>query len=258
MTRFLASVRSAEEAAIVLEGGADLVDAKEPRAGALGRVEPTALAEILREVAGRRPVSATIGDLLLEPRPIVAAVTRMAGSGVDIVKIGIFAGAFEATLEALRPLARDGVRMVAVAFADRHPVLADIVDRCAESGFYGVMLDTAEKGGGPLTAHLPLPNLSKFAARARERRLFTGLAGSLRVAEIAPLQSCGADYLGFRSALTAGGRSDIVDLAAVRRVRAALDQPSPSRSATAAAGAMSAAADASAGSASGSVLSRAR
>ena len=36
MTRLLVSVRSAEEAEIALAGGADVIDVKEPRRGALG------------------------------------------------------------------------------------------------------------------------------------------------------------------------------------------------------------------------------
>jgi uncharacterized protein (UPF0264 family) len=242
MTGFLASVRSAEEAALALAGGADIIDAKEPQAGALGRVDAETLAAIIRMVAGRRPVSATIGDLDLRPESVAAAVEATAATGADIVKIGMFPGALDETFAALRPIAGRGVRLVAVLFADRAPDLDGIVARCAAAGFYGVMLDTADKSGGALTAQLGLSALAGFVDLARSRRLVSGLAGSLRLADIAGLTPLGADYLGFRSALCAGGRGGLVDPAALRAVRMALgwsaDQFGRS-SATATAGAMS-------------------
>jgi uncharacterized protein (UPF0264 family) len=259
VTRLLASVRCAAEATTALAGGADIIDAKEPASGALGRVAPAALAAILGMVDGRCEVSATIGDMELAPRAVRAAVEEMAASRVDIVKIGIFAGDLAGTLAALAPVAARGVRLVAVAFADRRPDLGDLVARCAEARFYGVMLDTAEKRAGPLTAHASAEQLAAFVAAARRAGLFTGLAGSLRLADVPMLAVLGADYLGFRSALTAGARADALDLRAVRAIRAALDQASsPRSSATATAGAIDAAAEARAGVAAGTSASKPR
>lgn len=258
--RFLASVRSASEASIALAGGADIIDAKNPEAGALGRLAPATLAAILRAVDGRGPVSATIGDMALTPHPVRAASEEMAASGVDIVKIGIFEGDLTGTLRALQPLAEKGVRLVAVAFADRRPDLVELVARCAEVGFYGIMLDTADKQAGPLTAHVSSAALASFVAAARRHGLFTGLAGSLRLSDVAAVARLSPDYLGFRSALTAGRRADALDLHAVRAIRAALDQASaPARSiATATAGAMAAAGSPSVGAARGMRVSKLR
>jgi dihydroneopterin aldolase len=235
MTKLLASVRSVEEALAALAGGADIIDLKEPAEGALGRLGDGAIRDILAAVAGRRPVSATIGDLPLDPAPVARAVAAMAATGVDIVKLGIFAGDAAATLAALIARARE-TRLVAVCFADRRPDF-DIVDRAADAGFYGVMLDTADKSAGRLTHHLPPAALAGFLARARERGLAAGLAGSLAATDLPLLLPLKPDFLGFRSALTAGGRSAPLDPVAVARLRAAID----ARSATAAAGAPSAA-----------------
>jgi uncharacterized protein (UPF0264 family) len=260
VTRLLASVRSVSEASIALAGGADIIDAKEPEAGALGRLAPATLAAILRAVDGQCPVSATIGDMGLAPRPVRAAAEALAASGVDIVKIGLFEGDLAGTLRALQPFAEKGIRLVAVAFADRRPDLAELVARCAEVGFYGIMLDTADKQAGPLTAHVSSPALASFIAAARRTGLFTGLAGSLRLSDVAAVARLSPDYLGFRSALTAGRRADALDLQAVRAVRGALDQASaPARSiATATAGAIAAAGSPSAGAASGIRVSKLR
>jgi uncharacterized protein (UPF0264 family) len=240
MTLLLASVRSAEEALIACAGGADIIDLKEPAAGALGRLPDTTIAAVLRAVAGRKPASATIGDLPLEPRLVSDAVLAMAATGVDIVKLGLFAGDVPATLAGLAVAARDGIRLVAVLFADQQPDL-DIVARCADAGFFGVMLDTADKRAGPLTRHLSIEALAQFVAAARQHGLLAGLAGSLTAADVPALLPLAPDYLGFRSALTAGGRTGPLDATAVARLRLTLDQGSLASNATAAAGAQSAA-----------------
>jgi dihydroneopterin aldolase len=257
MTKLLASVRTSGEAQRAIAGGADIIDLKEPAQGALGRLPDATIAAIRHAVAGRRPISATIGDLPLAPAPVLAAVRAMAATGVDIVKLGIFAGDAEATLAALAQAARDGIRLVAVLFADRAPDLA-LVARCAAAGFYGVMLDTADKSAGPLTRHLADATLAHFVADAKRHGLLAGLAGSLATADVPRLLALRPDYLGFRSALTTGGRNAPLDAGAVARLRALLDDASPRSSATAAAGAASAAPVATASSEAAMMLSKPR
>src|ERR1051326_257356 len=63
----LVSVRSATEAKIALSAGVDLIDVKEPSRGSLGRADDATLRAILSEVAGRRPVSAAMGELADNP-----------------------------------------------------------------------------------------------------------------------------------------------------------------------------------------------
>jgi uncharacterized protein (UPF0264 family) len=81
-----------------------------------------------------------------------------------------------------------------------------------------------------------------FVSAARALGLCAGLAGSLRLEDVAPLLLASPDFLGFRRALCAGGnRAGEIDAGAVARVRAALDagraQFPKARRATAAAGA---------------------
>src|SRR5579883_2126939 len=174
MTRLLVSVRSADEAAAALAGGADLIDVKEPAAGALGRASEATLRAIVATVGGARPVSATIGDMPLTPEPVVVAVRATAATGVDIVKIGFFDGDAPATLATLEPVAADGTRWAAVFFADR-PIDLDLVDRSAAAGACAAMLDTADKAAGSLLDHRPLSSLAAFIERARACRLLVGL-----------------------------------------------------------------------------------
>ncbi|HEX6843032.1 MAG TPA: (5-formylfuran-3-yl)methyl phosphate synthase [Stellaceae bacterium] len=257
MTQLLASVRTPAEAQCAIAGGADIIDLKEPAQGALGRLSDATIAAIRHAVGGRRPSSATIGDLALAPAPVLAAVRAMAATGVDIVKLGMFAGDAVATITALGSAARDGIRLVAVLFADRVPDFS-LVSRCAEAGFYGVMLDTADKAGGPLTRHLAEPTLARFIADARRHRLLAGLAGSLSANDVPRLLPLQPDYLGFRSALTTGGRDAPLDPAAVARLCALLGDSSPRSKATATAGAAAAAAAATATSDASMMLSKPR
>jgi (5-formylfuran-3-yl)methyl phosphate synthase len=246
MTGFLASVTSAAEAEIVLGAGADIIDLKDPHSGALGALPSSAIRAAVRTVAGRRTVSATAGDLPMQPPLIADAVDRIASLGVDIVKVGMFAGGDpRACIAALAKQAASGTRIVAVLFADESPDFA-LLDRLHDAGFAGAMLDTADKRGGGLGRHLADAVLGDFVERVSRSGMLSGLAGSLGLADIAPLARHAPDYLGFRGALCKDGRTSRLDAARVRAVRAAIEQagdhqPSAARIATAAAGAQRAA-----------------
>jgi (5-formylfuran-3-yl)methyl phosphate synthase len=119
VTRMLASVRSLTEAKIALDGGADLIDLKEPSLGALGALDHAAVRICVKAIAGHRPVSATIGDLpSMNLDDMTTAVDRMATTGVDYIKIGFFAHAN--ALDCAQALAKltHRARLVAVIFAD--------------------------------------------------------------------------------------------------------------------------------------------
>jgi (5-formylfuran-3-yl)methyl phosphate synthase len=232
-TRFLASVRSADEAAIALAGGADIIDAKEPAEGALGAVPMAELSAILRTVAGRRPVSATIGDCPLDEAADRVAAT--AATGVDYVKIGFFGDASADALARLNHHAIRGARLIAVLFADCDPQW-ELIPRLAALRFSGVMLDTARKGQGGLLSHLDKSDLACFIGEARSFRLITGLAGSLTREDAGALLPLQPDVLGFRGALCSGAsRTGSLDGQRVRAMRTlipllpSLDEPRSSR-----------------------------
>lgn len=224
MSRLLASVRDLREARIALHGGADLIDLKQPQAGALGAVSDPLAARITAWVAGRRPVSATVGDLPMAPGRLADAVRAKAATGVDYVKIGFFPGGDRpGSIRALGRIAETGVRLVAVLFAEQGRPDPYTLTALAGAGFAGAMLDTQDKRSGKLLTHLSTEALSAFVEACHARRLLCGLAGSLSETDIATLLPLGADYLGFRGALCAGGlRTDGIDAAALARVRGRL------------------------------------
>src|SRR5580700_1735553 len=88
MTRMLASVADAAEAEVVLQLGADVVDLKDPRRGALGAVPLDAAREALAIVARRRETSAALGDPPYDEHALADART-IAAMGVDTVKLAV-------------------------------------------------------------------------------------------------------------------------------------------------------------------------
>lgn len=226
MTRLLASVADVAELALAADGGADILDLKDPTAGALGAWAPDRIGQavaLVRSRPGWPPVSATVGDLPMDPATVGARVSGTAALGVDYVKIGLFPeGDPAGCLDALAPVARGGARLVAVFFADlwEHPVPLPAV---ARAGFAGAMLDTAGKRSGGLLRHMGVAEVARFVEEARALGLLTGLAGSLVLPDIPALLRIGPDYLGFRTALCAGGnRGGALDPAAFAAVRMAV------------------------------------
>jgi uncharacterized protein (UPF0264 family) len=214
MTRLLVSVKDAAEAELATAAGASLIDAKDPTAGALGGLPRGAVEEILRVVAGRRPVSAVVGEHD-GPAAAIEAARALAGTGTSFIKIGFGPGLrSEAAVASLKP---EGLPpLVAVFFADEDPPL-HLLPALARAGFHGAMLDTRGKRDGGLTAHLPRERLAAFIASCRAHGLFCGLAGSLAIADIDDLSRLKADYLGFRGGLCRdGNRLNGLDAQAVR------------------------------------------
>ncbi|WP_045224746.1 (5-formylfuran-3-yl)methyl phosphate synthase [Methyloterricola oryzae] len=223
MTGMLASVANLAEARLAAAAGADIIDLKAPRFGALGALPVSEVRLIVTELRGQRPISATVGDLPMCPSTVFAAVQEMAATGVDYVKIGFFPeGDWDGTLEILRSMAAAGVSLVAVLFADQ-PAELDWLPRLAKAGFAGAMLDTMDKDRGSLTEVRDAEFLRAFVNQAQAHGLLCGLAGSLRARDIVPLRELAPDYLGFRGALCHGARRVAeIDVNALQYIRAML------------------------------------
>jgi (5-formylfuran-3-yl)methyl phosphate synthase len=216
----LASVTDEREGRLVAALGADIVDAKNPVAGALGALPPATVAAIRAGVPPHVPVSATIGDPSDDVEATVTAVLRMAEAGADIVKIGLNkkAGA-ERTLERLASLELGDVRLVGVLLADQGIDLA-VVGLAGAAGFAGLMLDTGDKRRGALPDIVPAETMAGFVGAVHAARMFAGLAGSLQAAHVARLLPLGPDVLGFRGGLCRQGeRTATIEAEAVRGVR---------------------------------------
>ena len=226
MTLFLASVKDAAEAELALQAEADIIDLKDPVHGALGAVPPEIARAAVAAIAGRTPVSMTIGDMPMLPERVHAAVVERESCGADYIKLGLFPGGDpKAVFQRLHPLAAK-LRLVIVVFADCCPSF-DPVAAAAGMGAAGIMLDTINKGSGALTDHVGPKALAAFVSQARRAGLAVGLAGSLRAEHIRALLQLEPDLLGFRGALSRGRRSDAIDFEACVTVRALIPRDGP-------------------------------
>src|SRR5436190_17043914 len=107
--RLLVSVASASDASAAFEGGADFIDAKNPTAGPLGALSARVFSDIRKAVAGRRPVTAALGDAADETA-IETAARTVANAGAALVKVGFAGIASAARADALLAATLRGVR----------------------------------------------------------------------------------------------------------------------------------------------------
>jgi uncharacterized protein (UPF0264 family) len=254
--RLLVSVAAAAEVAAALEGGADLIDAKDPRRGPLGPVSIDALRRIHAACARARPVSAALGDATSEAA-IEDDARTFCAAGAAFVKIGfadhacvkrvelLLAAAVrgaraarnpEPTADAplLVPAAGDedpsatdrrrigGVIAVAYADADRTTTIgfADLIQVAARAGAAGVLLDTADKRGPGLRALVAPDALAAWISRAHGEGLLVAIAGRLTADDLPFVRDAGADIAGVRGAACDDGRTGRVASAKVRALRA--------------------------------------
>lgn len=234
----LASVADLREAEAAIQGGADVLDLKDPRRGPLGAAPGALLRAVIRlrnRIAPGLPVSAALGAARDPGAAMLAA--EAAALGCDFLKTSLerlpqdteAVRALERLSRAVsgvRPSATTGTRLIAAGFADaacalgpdplRLPVIA------AAAGFDGCLLDTALKDGRSLFDHLPRETVAAFVRACRERGLLSALAGSLGPADLVSAAWCSADLIGARGALCDGGRTGRLAEARVRRFRRAL------------------------------------
>ena len=157
----------------------------------------------------------------MQPVLVADAISKMSGTGVDIIKVGIFSSDISADILAIiSEKTKTGINVVLVLFADLNPKLSDF-NELVVAGISGVMLDTANKEQGSLRTILSDNQLMLFVEQARSAGLMAGLAGSLQLEDIEPLLAIDPNYLGFRGALCQQlQRVEMIDALAVRRIRA--------------------------------------
>jgi dihydroneopterin aldolase len=226
MTRMLASVVNAAEAGVVVQLGADVVDLKDARRGALGAVSLDIAREAIATVAGRSETSAALGDPPYNEQALLEGSRALAAMGVDAVKLAVDAPTLDRLGDSLRRLAGD-VGLVGMIFADEEPDFA-LLAKLAELGFRGAMLDTRDKTRGRLLAHLEVVRLNEFCAQCGALKLMSGLAGSLEAPDVPRLLLVRPDVLGFRGALChAHDRRGPIDPTAVVLIRDLIPRERP-------------------------------
>ena len=198
MTQILISVTSIAEAKIALDNGADIIDLKDPSAGALGALPLPLIQSIVSYINGQKLVSATIGDLPMQPELILERVVLLASTKVDYIKIGFFESSdFQPCLDAMQALTNTGVKLIAVLFAE-HSYPENLIETIKKAGFVGIMLDTANKNGHTFLDYYSEKRRKEFAQKVLALDLSFGLAGSLTFQHIVIAKEINPTYMGFR------------------------------------------------------------
>jgi (5-formylfuran-3-yl)methyl phosphate synthase len=229
--RLLVSVATAAEAAAALAGGADIIDAKDPRQGALGAVSMTALRGIRTVVGGRCPLSAALGDATDE-LAIEQLARAFTASGARFVKVGFAGSADSAQVAALTARAVFGAGVVpdggviAVAYADANGAPGSggerILDAAADAGAVGILIDTSDKDGPGLRGLVAPAALTAWVARAHRAGLIAAVAGKLTKDDLLFARDAGADIAGVRGAACEAGRTGRVSAEKVRELMSSL------------------------------------
>jgi uncharacterized protein (UPF0264 family) len=230
--RLLISVTDAVEAHAALEGGADIIDVKNPAEGALGAASVGALHDIRPLLPPDRPLSAALGESGAQPGVLALAAYGAAACGAAYVKVGLRAGDPGEALALLRTVRRAAHHanpaciLVAVGYADAARIgalpwaMLPELARAARIG--GCMIDTAVKDGRGLFDYCDVPALAGWLAECRAAGLRCALAGALREADLPALCRLRPDIAGFRGAACIGDRvSGRVDAGRVAALRAA-------------------------------------
>jgi uncharacterized protein (UPF0264 family) len=212
MAQLLVSVRTAAEVEAALAGGAALLDVKEPANGPLGRADDGTVAEVVRAVAGRCPVSAALGELRygMPARP-VEGLRRCAYWKAGLAQFARqdWRGSLEYAIRQCEQVAPEG-QVVTVAYADWQSADAPPVEEvCAFArGRPGsvFLLDTFTKAAGTtLLDYLPRPKIALLGRLCRAAGVRVALAGSLGREQIECLLRVEPDWFAVRGAVCAGG-----------------------------------------------------
>jgi uncharacterized protein (UPF0264 family) len=199
MAGLLVSVRSAEEARAAVQGGASVVDVKEPDRGPLGRASPSTWRAVREAVPLTIPVSVALGELR------DWSGVRESFEGISFRKIGLAGSGpnWRSRWAERRRNEGGGTRWVAVAYADwrvaRSPYPDEVLEAALEAeDCSGVLVDTWDKSApSPLDA---TPEWSDWVSLAQRSGRFVALAGGLDLKAIARLAPLKPDLFAVRGA----------------------------------------------------------
>ncbi len=212
--QLLVSPSSIEEARSSLS--ADIIDVKKPSEGSLGANFPWIIREI-KTLAGKKPVSAAIGDNEYKPGTAALSAYGAAHAGADFIKVGLM---FDGTDHA-----REVIGAVTTAvkgeFPEKYVVIAAYADfqrmgtisplaissLVADAGADIAMIDTGIKDGKSLFEFMDEEALTRFTEQNRGFGLKTALAGSLRFEDLDALKRIDPEIIGVRGMVCGGDRS---------------------------------------------------
>jgi uncharacterized protein (UPF0264 family) len=209
--KLLISPINENEALEAIAGGAQIIDVKNPKEGALGANYPWVIKRIKEVTPKTLEVSCTLGEVGNLPGSVSLAALGAASLGVDYIKVGLYG--IKTPKEAiflLQNVSRAAkeynpkIKVAVAGYADAQkigtidPLLIPEIANKAQVEV--AMLDTSIKDGKNLFDYLTSEQLKKFIDLAHGFGLVTALAGSLRKQDLPIVYGLGADIAGLRGA----------------------------------------------------------
>lgn len=230
--KLLVSVSDADEAREAIAGGADIVDAKDPKTGALGAVGVDVFAEIRGVVGASRTVTAALGDAN-DVDAVEMLARRFVERGASLVKVGFGVTTDPNEIAAIISRLTDACSriddqsgVIAVAYGDGNGIDAfRLAQIAARSGAKGVLVDTVDKHGPGLTALWSAAAIARWVREVHAHGLLAAVAGKLRVDDLPLVEEASADIAGVRGAVCDGGRRGRVAADRVRMLARYLARP---------------------------------
>ena len=241
ITQLLVSVRNVDEAIVAFEGGADIIDVKEPNDGSLGCAAPGTIREIaqgLREVTfGLQRLSLALGELSEwenSSRLELCHAIQFATPG--FLKLGLAGthGSHETRSwteewRRVRTMIPGIHGWVAVAYADHlqadSPSIHSVLNAAIEAECQILLIDTHTKDGTSLGDRVSTGDLQLIRQTTRQHGLKLALAGQVKLADLPTLLPIGPDIVAVRGAVCDhGNRTATVDRLLVKQFRDALQE----------------------------------
>ncbi|MHC1631193.1 MAG: (5-formylfuran-3-yl)methyl phosphate synthase [Methanotrichaceae archaeon] len=228
--KLLVSPMSIEEAKVTINGGADIVDVKNPKEGSLGANFPWVIRSIVELADGKRLVSAAIGDFNYKPGTASLAALGAAVSGVNYIKIGLLGiktpeqarDLLGNMVKSVKDFNKD-IKLVAAAYADHSRVWSiapmDLPKVASDCGIDVIMIDTAVKDGKTAFDFMDESQLSKFVSAGKDLGMEVALAGNLGFDDLETLKRISPDIIGIRGAVCGGDRNTQIREELVRQMK---------------------------------------
>ncbi len=212
--KIMVSVANPDETMDAIEGGADIIDIKNPEEGALGANLPW-ITRNIHEIAARefKETSVTTGDMPYLPGTASLAALGAALLRVDYVKIGMLGPKnSEEALNLARSLVKTfqefkvNSKLIIGGYADYkkfncvNPL--ELPKVASEAGVWGILIDVKEKNTNGLFSHLSFKDLENFVEESHNLKLNVALAGSLGREDIPKIIDLRADIMGVRRSVS--------------------------------------------------------
>jgi len=234
----LVSVRCADEVASAIEGGAEIIDVKEPLHGSLGMASPETLAACSAAVPEHYLWTLAGGELLnrrkrmdgsedgdtTSPRatvflPELKRLPYAVKFGLSQCRDTEWTGVFHDVAASL-PV---NVRAIPVAYADWQaagsPDVPAVLNAANLYGWSTVLVDTFDKAeSGSLLDLVSIKTLQDWVAQASRHGVDLVLAGRLSLEDVPVVSACEPMAVAVRSAVCIGGRNGRVDTRLVQMV----------------------------------------